>query len=68
MHAPKRANQTDKPETCYSPHSSRAAPNDEWTEACRYIGPETLAACQKAAQKPGTNAETGVTIEPLVLK
>ena len=27
------------------------------------MGPEILAAYQKAAQKPDTNAETGVTIE-----
>jgi putative transposase len=42
-----------------------AEQNDEWTEARRYMGPEILAACQKAAQKPGTNAETGVTIEAI---
>ena len=42
-----------------------AEQNDEWTEARRYIGPEILAACQKTAQKTGTNAETGVTIETI---
>jgi transposase-like protein len=32
----------------------------------RYMGPEILAACQKAAQKPDINpAETGVTIEAI---
>src|SRR5512135_891099 len=42
-----------------------AEQNDEWTEARRYMGPEILAACQKAAQKPGTNAETDMTIEAI---
>jgi putative transposase len=43
-----------------------AEQNDEWTEARRYMGPEVLAACQKAAQKPDTNsAETSVTIEAI---
>jgi putative transposase len=43
-----------------------AEQNDEWTEARRYMGPEILAACQKAAQNPGVNsAETGVTIEAI---
>ncbi|HEX9357933.1 MAG TPA: IS256 family transposase [Streptosporangiaceae bacterium] len=42
-----------------------AEQNDEWTEARRYMGPEILAACQKAAQNTDTNAETGVTIEAI---
>jgi putative transposase len=42
-----------------------AEQNDEWTEACRYMGPEILAACQKAAQNPGAESETGVTIEAI---
>jgi putative transposase len=42
-----------------------AEQNDEWTEARRYMGPEILAACQKAAQKPDSNAETSVTIEAI---
>ena len=42
-----------------------AEQNDEWTEARRYMGPEILAACQKAAQNTGTNTETGVTIEAI---
>jgi putative transposase len=43
-----------------------AEQNDGWTEARRYMGPEVLAACQKAAQKLDTNsAETGVTIEAI---
>ena len=42
-----------------------AEQNDEWTEARRYMGPEILAARQKTAQKTGTNAETGVTIEAI---
>jgi putative transposase len=42
-----------------------AEQNDEWTEARRYMGLEILAACQKAAQNSGTNAETGVTIDAI---
>ena len=42
-----------------------AEQNDEWTEARRYMGPEILATCQKAAQNTGINAETGVTIEAI---
>ena len=32
-----------------------AEQNDEWAEARRYMGPEILAACQKATQKPDTS-------------
>jgi len=42
-----------------------AEQNDEWTEARRHMGPEILAACQKAAHNPGTDSETGVTIEAI---
>ena len=42
-----------------------AEQNDEWTEARRYMGPEILSACQKTAQKRGTNTETDVTIEAI---
>ncbi len=42
-----------------------AEQNDEWTEARRYMGPEILAACQKATQNPDTNTETRVTIEAI---
>jgi transposase-like protein len=37
-----------------------AEQDDEWTEARRYMGPEILAACRKAAQNKEGN-ETGVT-------
>jgi len=42
-----------------------AEQNDEWTESRRYMGAEILAACQKKGQNPGTNSETGVTIEAI---
>ena len=42
-----------------------AEQNDEWTESRRYMGAEILAACQKKGQTPGTNSETGVTIETI---
>ncbi len=46
-----------------------AEQNDEWTEARRYMGPEVLTACQKAAQEYDTNsAETGVTLEVIGAK
>jgi putative transposase len=32
-----------------------AEQNDEWTEARRYMGPEILAACQRAGKEPETN-------------
>ena len=45
-----------------------AEQNDEWTEARRYMGPEILAACRKAAQsdmgKNGTS-EAGLTVEAI---
>ena len=41
-----------------------AEQSDEWTEARRYMGPEILAACQKAARQSETN-ETDVTIEAI---
>jgi len=37
-----------------------AEQDDEWTEARRYMGPEILAACRKAAEKNNSD-ETGVT-------
>jgi putative transposase len=37
-----------------------AEQDDEWTEARRYMGPEILAACRKAADK-NESGETGVT-------
>ena len=37
-----------------------AEQDDEWTEARRYMGPEILAACRKAAEKK-EGEETGVT-------
>jgi putative transposase len=42
-----------------------AEQNDEWTESRRYMSAEILAACQKKGQNPGTNSETGVTIEAI---
>ena len=42
-----------------------AEQNDEWTESRRYMGAEILVACQKKGQNPGTNSETGVTIEAI---
>ena len=39
-----------------------AEQNDEWTEARSYMGPEILAAWQKAGKETDANAETGVTI------
>ena len=43
-----------------------AEQNDEWTESRRYMGPEILAACRKAAQPGmGNNNTSGarLTIE-----
>jgi putative transposase len=37
-----------------------AEQDDEWTESRRYMGPEILAACRKAAEKNNSD-ETGVT-------
>jgi putative transposase len=37
-----------------------AEQDDEWTESRRYMGPEILAACRKAAEK-SEGSETGVT-------
>jgi hypothetical protein len=42
-----------------------AEQNDEWIEACRDIGPEILAASQKAAGKADINDETSGTIEAI---
>ena len=45
-----------------------AEQNDEWTESRRYMGPEILAACRKAAQPDmGQNitSEAGLTIEAI---
>ena len=42
-----------------------AEQNDEWIEARRYMGPEILAASQKAAGKADGNDETSVTIEAI---
>ena len=42
-----------------------AEQNDEWIEARRYMGPEILAASQKAAEKADGNDETSVTIEAI---
>jgi putative transposase len=41
-----------------------AEQNDEWTEGRRYMGPEILAACKKAAASPETNGKE-VTIEAI---
>jgi putative transposase len=41
-----------------------AEQNDEWTEARRYMGPEILAACQRAIHHTETN-ETDVTTEAI---
>jgi putative transposase len=40
-----------------------AEQNDEWTEARRYMGPEILAACRKAATPKTTGSE--LTIEAI---
>jgi transposase-like protein len=41
-----------------------AEQNDEWTEARRYMGPEILAACQRAIHHTETN-DADVTIEAI---
>ena len=41
-----------------------AEQNDEWTEARRYMGPEILAACEKAIHNTETT-ETDMTIEAI---
>jgi putative transposase len=43
-----------------------AEQNDEWTEQRRYMGPEILAACRKAAEKETeVTADTELTIEAI---
>jgi transposase-like protein len=44
-----------------------AEQDDEWTEARRYMGPEILAACRKAAQGNETDvtSDAGLTIEAI---
>ena len=44
-----------------------AEQDDEWTEARRYMGPEILAACRKAAQGNETDVtgDAGLTIEAI---
>jgi hypothetical protein len=44
-----------------------AGQNDEWTESRRYMGPEILAACQKAAAGNETDVtgDAGLTIEAI---
>jgi transposase-like protein len=47
-----------------------AEQNDEWTEQRRYMGPEILAACRKAAQQLGQKetSEAELTIEAIPAK
>jgi putative transposase len=45
-----------------------AEQDDEWTESRRYMGPEILAACRKAAQsqnETNVTSDTGLTIESI---
>jgi len=44
-----------------------AEQDDEWTEARRYMGPEILAACRKAATGDGAGVtdDDGLTIEAI---
>src|SRR5580658_499291 len=42
-----------------------AEQNDEWIEARRYMGPEILAASQKAVQRADGSDETSVTIDAI---
>ena len=47
-----------------------AEQDDEWTESRRYMGPEILAACRKAAEKneggeTGATSDTELTIEAI---
>jgi transposase-like protein len=44
-----------------------AEQDDEWTESRRYMGPEILAACRKAAtgKKTEVTSETELTIEAI---
>ena len=45
-----------------------AEQNDEWTESRRYMGPEILAACRKAAEagkEENVTGDAGLTIEAI---